>query len=600
MCGLACIFSYGAQTTGVNRDELLRIRERMYKRGPDSSGTWISKDHRIGLAHRRLSILDISNAGVQPMLDEMTGNRIVFNGEIYNFQQLRSSLELEGAIFRSQSDTEVLLKLYSKYGEKMLGMLRGMFSFVIWDQARNGIFAARDPFGIKPLYIADDGHTLRFGSQVKALLAGGAIDLTMDPAGHVGFFLWGYVPEPFTLYRGIRALPAGTSLWVDNDGKRQYNQYFNLAEEYSKSIILGQRTGVQNPKGRLHEALLDTVKHHLISDVPTGIFLSSGLDSCSIANLAAELGEKDLHTVTLGFKEFKGTSDDEVPLAETFSKHLGTKHQTQRISSDNFSEQYEDILDAMDQPSIDGINTYFVCKAAKEAGLKVALSGLGGDELFAGYSYFQTIPKIMRITRPFKYLFGVGRAFRKVTTPFFRKFGRSKMAGLLEYGFDYQGAYFLSRSYYMPWEISDILGEDVFNQGWEALQTIPALKRTIGSLDSDRIAISTLEFEWYMRGQLLRDSDWASMAHSLELRVPFVDVDLFREVATLIGSGFSPSKLDMARACKKQLPESVLNKPKTGFSVPVQEWLMGQSQASKHNRHQDLKKWSDMIYRSFN
>jgi asparagine synthase (glutamine-hydrolysing) len=152
----------------------------------------------------------------------------------------------------------------------------------------------------------------------------------------------------------------------------------------------------------------------------------------------------------------------------------------------------------------------------------------------------------------------------------------------------------------MPWEISDILGEDVFNQGWEALQTLPALKRTIGSLDSDRTAISTLEFEWYMRGQLLRDSDWASMAHSLELRVPFVDVDLFREVATLIGSGFSPSKLDMARACKKQLPESVFNKPKTGFSVPVQEWLMGQSQASKHNRHQDLKKWSDMIYRSFN
>ena len=599
MCGLACIFSYGPHAPGVNKEELLRIRERMFKRGPDSSGTWISNDNRIGLAHRRLSILDISDDGSQPMLDEDTGNRIIFNGEIYNFRELRSNLELLGHNFRSQSDTEVLLKLYKAYGEKMLDMLRGMFAFVIWDEAKKGIFAARDHFGIKPLYIADDGNTLRFASQVKALLAGDSIELSIEPAGHVGLLLWGYVPEPFTMFKGIKAVPAGTSIWVDCEGKRRYNEYFNLAEEYSKNLSLGKKITAENKKERLHEALLDTVQHHLITDVPLGVFLSAGLDSSSIANLAVESGEQNLSTLTLGFEEFIGTANDEVPLAEMCSKYLGTRQQTQRISSEGFSEQYDDLLDAMDQPSIDGGNTFFICKAAKESGLKVTLSGLGGDELFGGYSYFQKIPKIMCISNPFHHLPRLGRGFRKITTPFFRKCGSPKIAGLLEYGSDYAGAYFLSRSHYMPWEASQLLGKDLFKEGWDALQTLPALRQTLGSLDTNRTAISALELQWYMKSQLLRDSDWASMAHSVEVRVPFVDIELFREVTMLIGSGFSPDKLDMATACKNMLPQSVLNKPKTGFSIPVHKWLMGENRTIKNQGKQDLKLWSEIIYKSF-
>ena len=599
MCGVACIFSYGPQAPGVNKEELLRIQENMFKRGPDSSGVWVSNDNQIGLAHRRLSILDISDAGSQPMLDKSTGNRIIFNGEIYNFRELKSHLESLGHNFLSQSDTEVLLKLYGTYGEKMLSMLRGMFAFVIWDETKKGIFVARDHFGIKPLYVADDGNTLRFASQVKALLAGDSIELSMEPAGHVGFLLWGYIPEPFTLFKGIRAVPAGTSIWVDSEGKQTYNEYFNLAEEYSKDLNLGKKISEENKKERLHEALLDTVQHHLISDVPTGVFLSAGLDSCSIANLAVESGERNLNTLTLGFEEFLGTENDEVPLAEMFSKYSGTRQQTYRISSESFSEQYDDLLDAMDQPSIDGVNTFFICKAAKEAGLKVALSGLGGDELFGGYSYFQKIPKIMSISSPFHNFPHLGRSFRKITSPFFKKYGSPKIAGLLEYGGDYAGAYLLSRSHHMPWEVSELLGKDLFKEGWDALKTLSALKQTLGSLNTDRTAISALELQWYMKGQLLQDSDWASMAHSVEVRVPFVDIKLFREVAKLIGSGFSPNKLDMATSCKNMLPQPLLNKPKTGFSIPVQNWLIGENQTTENQSKQDLKLWSEIIYKSF-
>ena len=599
MCGLVCIFSYGSETSGVEEKELWRIRDHMLNRGPDSSGAWISNDGRIGLAHRRLSILDVSDAGIQPMLDDHSGNRIVFNGEIYNFRELKSDLESIGLVFKSKSDTEVLLKLYSVYGEKMTRMLRGMFAFVIWDETKQTVFAARDHFGIKPLYVSDDGQTLRVASQVKALLAGGAVEQTIEPAGHVGFFLWGFIPEPFTMYKSIRALPAGTSLEGDTSGKVTYTEFFNLSHEYKEGINLGKTLSIENNNELVHEALLDSVRHHLIADVPVGVFLSAGLDSCSIANLAIESGEESLHTLTLGFEEFRGSQNDEVPLAELVGKHLGSRHSTHRINSDHFAEHHDDILKAMDQPSIDGINTYFVCMAAREAGLKVALSGLGGDELFGGYSYFRTIPKVMRIANLLRNFPQLGRGFRKVTAPVFLKCGKPKLAGLFEFGGDYSGAYFLNRANLMPWEVRNLLGKDLFEQGWENLCTIPAIKNSLGELNSDREAISALELQWYMRSQLLRDSDWASMAHSVEVRVPFVDIELFRTVAVLVGSGLPPNKSDMARACKNQLPLSVLNRPKTGFSVPVEDWLLNQKAGSTKHISPKSKSWSERVYRSF-
>ena len=258
MCGLAGIFAYKRGAQPICEGELLRMREAMRTRGPDGSGFWISGDRLVGLAHRRLAIIETTAAGAQPMSTSDGGLRIVYNGEIYNYRELRRALQANGYRFTTQSDTEVLLHLYREYGHGMVRHLRGMYAFAVWDAGKRGLFLARDPFGIKPMYYADNGDTLRVASQVKALLAGGSVDNSPEPAGHVGFFLWGYVPDPYTFYKGIRALPAGTSLWIDAGGQGVPQPFFNLretlilAEERARSVAAG-KVGNQ-----LREALLDT------------------------------------------------------------------------------------------------------------------------------------------------------------------------------------------------------------------------------------------------------------------------------------------------------------------------------------------------------
>jgi asparagine synthase (glutamine-hydrolysing) len=392
MCGIAAIFAYDERAPAVEPGELRSIRERMIRRGPDGAGEWLSPDHRIGLAHRRLSIIDLSDAGAQPMADASGRLHIVFNGEIYNYRELRAELEATGVRFRSHSDTEVLLHLFARHGEDMLVRLRGMFAFALWDSLRGKLFLARDPFGIKPLYYADDGRTLRVASQVKALLAGGAIDTAPDPAGHVGFHLWGHVPEPFTFFRGVRQLPAGTSLWVDASGCGRPKTFCDIAQLLAEA----GRTpaAAASGTGPLTDAVADSVTHHLIADVPVGVFLSAGLDSTTLARSVSAQGA-DLRTVTLGFEEFRGTPQDEAPWAERVAAQLGARHQTIRVTRSDFTSHFEDLLDQMDQPTTDGVNSYFVSLAARRAGLKVALSGLGADEILgipASRTYLAPFP----------------------------------------------------------------------------------------------------------------------------------------------------------------------------------------------------------------
>ena len=606
MCGIAGTFAYHLDAPPVDREALLCTRDHMRTRGPDGEGLWIDKDQRIGLAHRRLAIIDLSPAGAQPMCDAQTGNQIVFNGEIYNYQLLRKELEDIGHNFISHSDTEVLLKLYAAHGQEMLHKLRGMYAFTIWDQAKQGLFLARDPFGIKPLYLADDGKTLHFASQVKALLAGNAADTTREPAGHVGFFLWGHVPEPYTLYKGIRALPAGVSLWVDRAQHKVHEPFFNLAQALAPVTA---ESGIIEP-GEAHEllraALLDTVRHHLVADVPVGVFLSAGLDSTTLTALATEVLNRSRHsgngvaqegrlrTLTLGFKEFATTENDEVPLAESVAKLFNTAHTTRWVKKEDFAEQLDNILAAMDQPSIDGINSYFVSLAAKEAGLKVALSGLGGDELFAGYTHFRDIPRMVRLLRSASYVPFIGRGFRRIAAPLLKHLTSPKSAGLLEYGGDYAGAYLLRRGLFMPWELPEVLDGELVREGWRELQTLPALHSTIVGVDHPRLRVGALETAWYMRNQLLRDTDWASMAHSLEVRVPLVDIQLFRTVTRLVHTGRAPSKQEMAASPALALPEPVLNRKKTGFSIPAQDWIKISMQSSE-TQQRGYRAWAISI-----
>lgn len=599
MCGIAAIFAYDNSAAPVDERELRAIRDRMSTRGPDGAGEWFDDARRIGLGHRRLAIIDTSSGGDQPMVIAERKLAIVFNGEIYNYLELRTELEQKGHQFRSGSDTEVLLRLYAEFGETMLGRLRGMYAFAIWDGVAQSLFLARDPFGIKPLYLADDGRTLRIASQVKALLAGGRVDKSPEPAGHVGFFLWGHVPAPYTLYRGVRSLPAGHCMAVDRNGRKAVRAFCAIpdvlaqAEEAAHSSSIGCRS----IRDDLREALSDSVRHHLIADVPVGIFLSSGLDSTTIAALASERSGS-LRTITLGFEEFKGGQNDETQLADDVARQLHSQHETVWVTRKNFEDDIHRLIDAMDQPSSDGVNSYFISKAAARAGLKVALSGLGGDELFGGYPSFSQIPRLVSAVHPVPLASSIGRGLRAVSGTILKRFTSPKYAGLLEYGGNYSGAYLLRRGMFMPWELPEVLDADVVREGWNELQTLARLDETTEKIGSVHLKISALEMTWYMRHQLLCDTDWASMGHSLEIRVPLVDVPLLRKVAPFHVREARPTKRDMALTPDTRLPARILNRRKTGFTVPVRDWLL-KSFDPRPGAERGLRGWARQVYSMF-
>src|SRR5438093_2418999 len=463
-----------------------------------------------------------------------------------------------------------------------------MYAFALWDDRKKALFLARDPYGIKPLYYADNGGVFRAASQVKALLAGGHVDTSPNPAGHAGFFLWGHVPDPHTLYRGIRALPAGHSMWIEQGKGGRNSSFCSVSKIFAKAA---RPNGYHSFKQALREALRDTIRRHLIADVPVGVFLSSGVDSTIVAALAAEEGGS-LQTVTLGFDEYKGTRNDEAPLAQGVARLYGADHRTVRVTRRDFEDSFDHMMWSMDQPTIDGVNSYWVSRAARQAGLKVALSGLGGDELFAGYPSFQQVPRLVKTLKPFESLKPVGRAFRVVSAPLVRHWTSPKYAGLFEYGGSYAGAYLLRRGLFMPWELPEVMDSDLAREGWRELQPIAAIERDIAEIRSPRSKLACLESCWYMRNQLLRDSDWAGMAHSLEIRVPLVDIELLRSTSKWIGNGDAPGKRALLDAPLWPLPDAVLSRRKTGFTVPIREWLGS-------NTDRGLRSWAKVVYSRF-
>lgn len=597
MCGIVAAFGYRAKLTAAQLREVQSACDRIDCRGPDGFGFWRGEDDRVALGHRRLAIIDLSERGSQPM--QKDGGRLVisFNGEIYNYRALRSALQARGHRFQSDSDTEVLLHLYDERGADMVRELRGMFAFVLWDRARECVLLARDSFGIKPLYYADTGRALFAASEVKALRAFTSVDTSPDPAGHVGFFLWGHVPDPHTLYRGIRALRAGTTLLIDQSGATTACRYADLSQLLASAEERHEEAtdSIKDAScpDALREALLDSVRHHMVADVDVGVFLSAGLDSTTLTALATEVGGR-IRTVTLGFEEYRGTPLDETVLADQVAKHYGTDHRTIWVSAKEFRDELPRLMARMDQPSIDGVNSYFVSRAAREAGLKVALSGLGGDELFGGYSSFHELPRLVGILGRLPGITALGRGLRVVSAPLLRRISSPKYAGLLEYGADYSGAYLLRRGLFLPWELPSVLDDDVAREGWRELQLWARLDETLHGLTSDRLRVSALESSWYMRNQLLRDTDWASMSHSLEVRVPLVDWTLWSAVARFFRQNPQLSKLDMARAARPELPNRVLTREKTGFFIPVRDWMLGER--PEYRRQRGLRGWAQYVY----
>lgn len=614
MCGIAGIFSYDINAPSVSPEELIRIRDNMVHRGPDGKGIWLSEDKTIGLAHRRLAIIDPRPEGDQPMWSNDGNCVITFNGEIYNYLELKEELEAQGFVFKTGTDTEVILNLYLRDGESMCGKLRGMFSFGIFDLEQKKVFLARDSFGIKPLYFYDDGKTLRFASQVKALLAGKNINSVPESAGHIGYWIWGHVPEPWTLYKGLVSLEPGTWMSINYGGLRQKNKFSTVESMISKKFVRNNFESQNkidfedfNVKyDSLREAIKDSVKHHLISDVPVGIFLSAGIDSSTLLAIASEFKSK-IHTITLGFKEYRDTYSDETILAEKIAKHYGSKHSTIWIDLDDFEKSLKDFVKSMDQPSTDGINTWLISRAASDLGLKVAISGLGGDELFGGYPSFSQLPRIISLNKRFRIKPNLGRLVRKFSTPFLRKFTSVKYASLFEYGSTWRGAYLLRRATRMPWEIFSMEGKELngvkyskefISDGLNKIEETLSNKYEPTFIDS-HTTVSYLESTNYMRSQLLRDTDWAGMAHSMEIRVPIVDRDLFSYIYSgcYAKNEMHYQKKDLASCAKPQLLSDILSRSKTGFTVPVKSWILRKKNLKKVQHGQ--RDWQNFVMGNF-
>lgn len=547
----------------------------MRARGPDGSAVWWSKGRRCGLGHRRLSVLDLSKRASQPMISEDGRFVVVFNGEIYNYPELRAELETKGVQFRTSTDTEILLHLYASQGAEMVHRLRGMFAFAIWDTSRSGLFLARDPYGIKPLYTANDGWTFRFASQAKALLAGGCVSQDPEPAGVVGFHLFGSVPEPFTLHREIRSLPAGHTQWIDAAGPREPKPFAGLAS------ILAEGRGASVPlveqEHQVRTAMLDSVRAHLLADVEVGIFLSAGIDSGALLGLMRDAGHAETRAITLAFEEFRGMAEDEAPDAALIARQYGARHIVCHVSEKAFRDDLHLMLEAMDQPSIDGINTWFVAKAAKEAGLKVAISGLGGDELLAGYPSFVDVPRWRRRFGPLAAVPGIGRAARFLISTLAPNYAhrKPKALGVLESSSSWAGAYLLRRGLHLPPELSHIMDPDLAREGLRRLRPLKQLAEGLWpDPGSDVARVCALESTHYLRNQLLRDADWAGMAHGVEVRVPFVDVTLLAKLAPVIATLMPGSgKAALAKAPTLPLPNKIVTRSKTGFSVPTGTWI---------------------------
>jgi asparagine synthase (glutamine-hydrolysing) len=418
---------------------------------------------------------------------------------------------------------------------------------------------ARDPYGIKPLYVVEQDGWLQFASQVKALEAGGRVGRELDPAAVVGFLLWGSVPEPRTIRKAVRAVPAGHVLVVEDGRVGQPHAFRDLRDLDSA------------PCADIAEALADSVRAHLVADVPVAVFLSAGIDSSVIAALARREAGEQLTTLTMRFADFAGTTADEGPEAAAIARALGTRHVERTLDRDDLRGLWPRVLAAMDQPSVDGFNTFVVSLVAREAGFKVVLSGLGGDELFGGYDSFRDVPAWARRATLLARIPGA----QNVWSAFTRQFGRSrpKLAGLLRYGGSIPGAYFMRRGIYLPEELPAVLGEEMAVEGLLEADPVRAAAAAIGSAPAARdawIAVHLMESALYMRNQLLRDSDWASMAHSLELRVPFVDIRLRDQIVSL---GFDPArragKGAVALVGAPELPAAVASRAKTGFAIPI-------------------------------
>ena len=552
MCGIAGWFG------GEFNCDPEALLDSIRHRGPDGEGMWLQPDRAAALFHTRLAILDLSDAGCQPMVCRRAVHGdgeswIVYNGEIFNFHELRKELEESGENFSGGSDTEVLLRLLACHGERILPRLAGMFAFAWYDARSRRALLARDAFGIKPLYYTQHKGSLAFASEVRALRPL-LPDAATSPEALRDLLLWGTVPEPATVVEGVVQLPAGCALeWCD--GNVTIRRWHSVRFETSSTVA--------DAVSHTRSALRESVQRHLVSDVPVGLFLSGGIDSTAVLALTRDVlgAQADIRTFSIGFDD---PAYDESATARRSAEYFGAKHTEWRMTANEGRAEVDGYMRAMDQPTIDGFNTWCVSRLARREGVKVVLSGLGGDEMFAGYGSFRQVPRFLRAHA------ALGRSRNVVAAALARAPAGSRWRRL---GAFFQGpgtplaAFHAQRGIFTEAEAGELTrsltGKFPGRVDWN-LGELPA---------NSQDAVSFLELTRYMRNQLLRDSDVFSMAHGLELRVPFVDVRLFATLSGIPASTRLRSGKQLLLDAVPEVPDWVRNQPKKGFRFPFQDWV---------------------------
>ncbi|MEO5892877.1 MAG: asparagine synthase (glutamine-hydrolyzing) [Ferruginibacter sp.] len=520
--------------------------------GPDDEGIYCDPDKNLVLGHRRLSILDLTSAGHQPMPYADQRYWISYNGELYNFPELRDELEKAGCRFTTSCDTEVILAAFATWGTESFKRFEGMFAFALWDASTANLYLVRDASGIKPLYYAITKEGLAFASEVRAL-AGIPWLQTKNQQWPVYLMAYGHLPEPFTTLQDVRPLEKGT--WL----KYQVNSGELIGEAFNRFSYLEKISSRAEAIELIKDCLRKAVRRHLLSDAPIGVFLSGGLDSSLVALLANEQ-KVQLNTISLYFEE---GSFSEKKYQDLLKDKLSCNHFQHLLKEAEFHTYFPAILDAMDLPSCDGVNTWFISKYARESGLKSVLSGVGADELYGGYPSFNRIKAALVLSQLPNAVLRAGR------------FGGSKQLKRLAYlSIDGPvGKYLFLRGQFTPSEIAANLGAEE-KEIWDILSSQPNLP-DISYLAPENQA-SWMESNMYMQNQLLRDSDVMSMAHGLEIRVPFLDADFIRltlQISSAVKYRGELKKQLLIDAFRDILPEPIWNRPKMGFAFPFKDWL---------------------------
>jgi asparagine synthase (glutamine-hydrolysing) len=571
MCGIAGIVRRdGAPIPEIEQTAAL-FSSALAHRGPDGAGAWKSRTGSMLLVHRRLAIIDPLPRAAQPMATPDRRHVIAFNGEIYNHRSLRADLEARGEAFHTDSDTEVLLRLLVADGAGALAKVRGMFALALWSEEQQSLLLARDRFGIKPLYLASGSGQIAFASELEVLRRAKLTDQLPDPAAVVAFLAWGSVPPPLAWNRGAEMLEAGSWFEWRQGGRERRGRFADVREAYRTRSQHG--IGEEEFKASVRAAVRDSVAAHLVADVPVGLFLSGGIDSGAVLSAAVSAGATDLATFTVDFDDASSEAGRAREIADAF----GTHHHELTLTAQQLRDDLPAVVRRLDQPTIDAVNTYYVSRAVASTGIKAVLTGTGGDELFGGYPSFARLPLAMRAKR------AAGPAWSVVSAV-----GRGVLPSRLRSRWDHYAstngniaeAYRVQRGLFLPEELGDVAGPALLDAGvWrhateELARVEELLLMPLGS-ELPVASVARLESRLYLQSQLLRDIDVMSMAHGLEVRLPFVDHELIGVVWPELAHHRSllKGKVLLHSTLERPLPASVVQHPKQGFTLPFEQWM---------------------------